>query len=166
MRIQHTVYIAVLLGMAACGNLNISQDTQPFNLERLESERAAWELQAINHYRFTGDTYSNAYPTIPITVTVLPDEEPELSYISKGEHYNSWGDEQIESGIPFTPFQGKTIDELYIYIERFMKSYINDKRFETGVRYNETYHYPEILYVYIGPGGYLSFQITEFEDLR
>jgi hypothetical protein len=167
--VMHIVYIAVLLGMVACYETKPNDDqvnTQPFNLAQLASEKTAWEGQAMNHYRFTGDSWTNAQPTIPIIVKVMPDVEPELSYISKGGRTDSWGDMQIESGIPFEPFNGKTIDELYISIEVFMKSYINDTQFKTGVRYNQTYHYPELVYVYIAHGGLVSFQITEFEDLR
>jgi len=167
MKIQSIVYIVVLLGMISCGNAasNSSAEqrkNQSFDSARLESERAAWESQNMNQYRFTGRSYLSNKKTVPIMVTVLPDAEPELSC---KDRWKDVGEKLISSGIPFSPFEGKTIDELYSSIKEVMESYSN-KNYGTYIRYDQTYHYPAYLEIYSSVSLIYFLEMTEFEDLR
>jgi hypothetical protein len=135
-----------------------------FDIVRFDSKKSAWEALEIKSYRFTAESFASSIPTIPITVTVLPDAEPELSYDS--EKLTPAHMKEISKGKPFFPFSGFTIDELF--------SSIRERVIEYGegiiqVRYNKNYHYPESFHVrdsLENKGGHSGLVITYFEVLE
>jgi hypothetical protein len=73
----------------------------------------------------------------------------------------------MKSSILLTGTLGKTIDELYAFI---LDETTNDKEWDFTIRYNKTYHYPELFGKFFAPepstgGGGWTFTITGFKPL-
>ena len=152
-------------------------------LAPFEVEKAAWKAQGIHSYRFTAwssrYTPDFIYDTLPFTVTVLPDTEPEITPAIR-EHSR---DQEIWEGImgmeipemPFYPYSWITIDDYYDTVK--VKPSGEIKTVINLIRYDQKYHYPEIDSSYISfsdiyfsdkPGDYsfYTFRITDFEVLE
>jgi hypothetical protein len=145
------------------------------------AEKAAWEAQKIDRYRFTGGTYLDY---LPITLWYTTTKAPNTTEVAFNDektreqfgrlHGNKDNYEQLLGEIsldkPFRPLEGKTIDELFESIADESNK-IGD-RAKIKILYNKTYHYPEYFVKYMvdeggltAPGGGYSFEITDFEVL-
>ena len=127
-----------------------------------EAEKAAWKAQGIRSYRFTAKSTYYIPDTIPITVTVLPEMEPEVTpvigSIQDQEIWERVMKMEIRKTVPFFPFVWVTIDDYYDNIQ-WTELSINS----VIIQYNQEYHYPE---KHISPDGLFSeFEITHFEVL-
>ena len=129
-----------------------------FNSAVFDAEKAAWKAQGIHSYRFTGQTYAAYLPTVPYTVTVLPDTEPEVIY---DEWYQEFM-EMVVSGKPFYPLNGATIDDFY----DFMKKRKPKEGEIVSIWYDQKHHYPKGYQVQTPvEGGSFCLKITQFEVL-
>jgi len=160
------IFVAVI--MLSCTVDNESSDLANI-LAELDSRMAAWEALGIDAYQFTAQS-SNYRPTIPVTVTVLPGVEPALTYDIEKMHSNLGQMEDVLHGRPFSPFNGLTIDELFVSIRDHAISRNTFRGRIFVIRYNQEYHYPEEYFVRIPPprapglrGGGLV--ITDFQVL-
>jgi len=157
------LFVLMVGGILSCAGNQGNQYQDKFNFTRFDSERAAWEALGINAYRFTGKSFASYTPTVPVTVTVLPGTEPELTYDTEEDG----GDflDYISRRRPFPPFFGITIDELFDDIRERALGFSDGI---VTIRYNQKYHYPESFYVDNGGGngGQSSLDITHFEVLE
>jgi hypothetical protein len=130
-----------------------------FDWERLQQEKAAWEAQDIETYRFTAKALLDI-ATRPFTVTVTE------------------GLTALEDEMPDVLF-GTTISDIYSRIEDVFRettgsytSYTKDGyTLKSRARYNGEYHYPEFIWwglYYNGEvldGGGAGLEISAFEIL-
>jgi len=136
-------------------------------------EKAAWEKGGVDHYRFTAEIPCSTIPSmrLPISITVVPRKEPEMWY-DKGKYPRH----ELNEENPFFPMTGKTITEIYEYIDSFVKEHGNEQEVIIAFTSNEKYHYPEHFGTAPRPkspkpehatgGGVWRVEVTEFEDLR
>ena len=142
-------------------------DNYIFNQATHQSRKAAWENLGIDHYQFTVTEYNSSFGTNDsFTIIVAPGKEsvvttdiPEEKLIRRYPFYNE---------NPFLYTHGKTITEIFAYIEQQVANLSPDR--EAIVFYNEEYHYPEKYFAavtnpMVNGGGYI-FEITAFENLR
>jgi hypothetical protein len=145
-----------------------------FDKEVFDRERAAWEAQDRDSYRYQIFAFSDP-PLAPVQITVLPDAEPLIEYTSN--HALLWGD---DAGM-IVRRHGNTITGLYAAMEaditglqkeaERLRTRENNEEIKIIIKYNETYHYPE----YFGSntywngmpstGGAYGFRINSFEVL-
>jgi hypothetical protein len=138
-----------------------------------EAERAAWEAQNIQNYRFIG-TLNLDYPSVPVLVTISPDADPVL------ECPPGFSETEFEQEAEkYHMFFAKTIGEIYSAIESNIEEALNDVSANPNVdvkiqiAYNAEYHYPESFStgLYDRPsgqardGGGWGFEISGFEQL-
>jgi hypothetical protein len=143
------------------GGIVLTIIEEKFDMDRLHQEKAAWEAQGINSYRFTIKELLDI-PAYPITIKVT--EGMERVVEEKGKH-----DPDAPHGL-----YGKTISDIYTGIENVVEE-IKEANTKEGyslnfaVRYNEQYHYPEYFFVspcYNGEvldGGGTGVEISAFE---
>ena len=157
-------------------------------LKRLEAEKAAWKVLGITAYKVSGGLWGQIGTAIPIPiVTVLPDREPEVTFVwdedwikqndseELREHMKMteemWEDpDYFHRKTPFTVYEGLTIDALYDSIARGIAAgRPKSKNKFVSMRFNEKYHYPEeVTFGTRQPkvdGGWFTFEITYFEVL-
>jgi hypothetical protein len=174
-------------GVATSGGVVISgpsgtekpkpDEPQAFNHSVFLAEKAKWEALCINSYQFTGRTVLD-YPHSAFTVTVSVDKKPVVTYVpdpyavynpqkAKADEAAALG--LIEAGRPFSPLQGSAINELYASIEA---ETANLKGWTAHIRYNQTYHYPELFTKarvnseFLDGGYWYEFKITHFEVIE
>jgi hypothetical protein len=139
-----------------------------FDMERFQTEKAAWEAQDITAYRFTTQILLD-YPVVPVRITVKGNAEPEIEPVVH--------DGFMEPDIEMSVLYGKTVSEIYAAIEADIekeKSAPRDEhhRVEITIRYNAEHHYPEYYSAcsYCDdlpePGGFGGVAITGFERIR
>jgi len=163
----------ILIILAICGIFSC-EDIPTIDLDEFDSNMAAWKALGIDAYRFTAISYYDACPTEPITVTVLPGREPELTYDQERINDNPEYIYYISEGYPFIPYKGITIDELF---DSLRKSIISShKNTIITIRYNKDFFYPESFFsesvgktgsgkIVHGKGGQSSLEIRSFEIL-
>ena len=155
------IWLIMLAFLVSCANWDTKQPDYTFDYTRFHNEKAAWESLQMDHYRFTGEISSPAYPDEGrASITVAPNKEPEITIHQKMDDNSKGG--------PFAPFiLGHTITEIYASIETQL-TYITPS-YVARIQYNEKCHFPEQFMM--GPptangGGGFIFLITAFEDLR
>ncbi|MDR0643624.1 MAG: DUF6174 domain-containing protein [Treponema sp.] len=142
-----------------------------FDKETFDRERTAWEAQNRNSYRYQITSISDP-PVAPVRITVLPDVEPLIEYVS--DHALLLGDDAGE----VVRRHGNTITGLYAAMEADITRLQNEaerirekEEIKISIIYNETYHYPEyfISAIYYNgeqsTGGAYGFRINSFEVL-
>jgi len=138
--------------------------TQRFDRAVLETEKAAWKAQKISAYSFTALPIDGGLSSTPVSITVLPDTEPEMEYSGVLDpDFNGQSDDT-----PFSPLEGKTIDELFESIAAYASQYQTADNY-CFIQFNETYHYPEMFRLTIfDPFSFrnFTFSISEFEDTK
>jgi hypothetical protein len=148
------LFVLMVGGILSCAGNHGNQYENKFDFAEFDSKRAAWEALGIDAYRFTGRSFSMTKGWMPhVTVTVLPGKEPELTY--DAEKADGGDLLFISQGMPFRPFSGLTIDELFDSIREIASNYSQKDE------YNQKYHYPESIYT-----GNSSLEITHFEVLQ
>ena len=168
------------VSIVSCGNgRNTYYDWEDiFCWDVFERQRAKWEELQIDSYTFTAQSRTSIPPfPVPITVIVLPGMPPALSYEAR---YEARVQEALDRGfdfmeLPFIPFSGKTIDELFQSIaERAAEIPVyadgtpaNPRSFT--IRYHPRYYFPVFFSSHwpqpIRGGGGVSFRISQFETL-
>ena len=143
-----------------------------FCLSAFDAEMAAWEELNLSAYRFTAKSSSSTTPpTVPVTVTVLPDTEPEVIYnVRNDQHLLEVMQWQLPER-PFFPFGGLAIDEIYASIREIALSYLQHAdTFWVTIKYNEKFHYPEAFSAVPKSddvwGGTVHLTISHFEVLE
>jgi len=155
-----------IIFLLAAGIISCQPDM--FDLAVFDAERGAWQALRISSYRFTAQSFPDYPLTIPFTVTVRPNTEPEITY----SEWNQERRERMEKSSPgkiFPPLSGVTIGELYTSMRKLA---ISSSSWDSiiQIRYNKEYHYPEEFVNrpsqkdLIGVG--YSFKITQFEVLE
>ena len=150
--------VLMVSGIISCTNI------QTFDLVEFDSKMASWKALDIDAYLFTAQSYTSYCTTIPITVTVLPDMEPELTYeqeiIDNSDYIN-----EISRGYPFTPFKGSTIDALF---DSIRKDILNSPKGSIfSIQYNKDFYYPDFFYSsFGGKGGQIALEIKYFKNLQ
>jgi hypothetical protein len=136
-----------------------------FDMERFQTEKAAWEAQNISAYRFTTRMLLD-YPAVPVRITVKGNGEPEIKPAAADTEFD----------IEMAALYGKTVSEIYASIETAVEKEKTASRGEhkwvgITIRYNAEYHYPEY-YLRCSyyddlpePGGFAGLEITGFERL-
>ena len=141
---------------------------QLFSSSELAEKKLAWEALKITKYRtenrieipllHRGSLFKSFY-----NLTVIPKSEPELSVVEEIGKFD--GD---ISNHPFFQLYGKTIDELFVYIDACVAAYGTNTSF--FIQYEETYHYPihfSVSFLSAAPGGgQPTFDITAFNVLE
>jgi hypothetical protein len=116
--------------------------------KRFTAEKTAWKKQGLSHYRFTVEERGVWGADPPVTVTVFPDREPEIT------------DAPGELALDGAYYTYGSIDVFYAFIAEAAAAA------EPGrlplVRYNSAYHYPEV-FNQSGDGYFI--EITRFEVL-
>ena len=149
--------------------LNEPSQLQLFSSSELAEKKLAWEALKITKYRtenrieipllHRGSLFKSFY-----NLTVIPKSEPELSVV---EEIGKSDDNDI-SNHPFFQLYGKTIDELFVYIDACVAAYGTNTSF--FIQYEETYHYPihfSVSFLSAAPGGgQPTFDITAFNVLE
>jgi len=150
-------------GIISCANNHTN--TRTFDLDEFDSKMASWKALNIDAYRFTAESYASYCPTIPVTVTVLPGVEPDLTYEQDDIKDNSGYMYELSRGNPFPPFYGLTIDALF---DSIRKTILNSSKGDIGsIRYNKESYYPEYFSIdHGGKGGQAVLEITYFEILQ
>jgi hypothetical protein len=162
---KNTLLILVAVSILSCVNSQSQNSSSQgkFDYVEFDSRMAAWKALEIEAYRFTAQSFP-WFPAIPVTVTVLPGLEPELTYDQDKIFLDQL--EEISRGNPFPPFDGSTIDELFASIRLIILNVNEDKVIR--IQYNKEYYYPEEFFtnsVPAAPGGSSGITITHFEFL-
>ena len=163
--------IAIITLLAALLIACADEQNSGFNFKEFWAEfyaqKAAWESLNIDHYRFTlispPNTSNPLLSTPPLTMTIFPDREPEITLIDR---LPATPELIEEFGITRVP----TIEASFANIEARVKDNSNSPHFAGyDVIYNKNYHFPEYSGVRWkqGTNGALgASRIRDFEDLR
>jgi hypothetical protein len=142
-----------------------------FDKETFDRERAVWEAQNRDSYRYQILSISDP-PVAPVQITVLPDAEPLIEYAPGYVLFR--GDDAEET----VRRHGNTITGLYAAMEaditelqKKAERLRENEELRISIIYNEDYHYPE--YFCSGTyrngmqstGGAYGFKIDSFEVL-
>ena len=162
------LYIFIVSSFLFCA-CNLNKET--FNLVEFDSKRSNWEALGINSYRFTAKSELNYARMFPVTVTVIPGFEPELTYdreevennIDKYQEHLSL----LSQGYTFPPFFGSTIDEIFASMRSNLLEYHMTNSI-VKIHYNKDYHYPEKYFTNEegSKGGDVGFIVSYFEVLE
>jgi len=150
----------MIIALLTAGILSCSTDLpDQDDFELFEKVMANWNLQELNSYRFTARTStSSTGPGVFYTITVLPGMPPIVEGLVQ---------QDVIPESPFHPFSGLTISEIYQSITEYIAGRVGEN---IEIQYNEEFYFIEHLLIYPSKknavGGWLRFEITDFEILR